>query len=220
MSKGSKEVKTEIPVEKRFEHVCSSIVITSYAVLDLFNLLQNFTKSKEANTISKNHTFNLFRASLSYMIVNEYCKIFEENSKYHKLSSIYTLLAEIKKSGKSDWNDYLISLEVDEFITENIRHVRDKSFAHSDDDDTVNIPFKIIILNKDQLRDINSNLAKLNQLIDRISLADEYKTGYKPEYKLTFNLESTSQTTNFINFSASTSRYFLDNCLDAAERGY
>ena len=43
--------------------------------------------------IIDNHTFSLFRASLSYMISNEFSKIFDDNEKNGspKLSSIYVL---------------------------------------------------------------------------------------------------------------------------------
>lgn len=213
-------MNNEITLEKRFEHVKSSIVKTAAAVLELYNLLSDYSQSKESLDIIQNSTFNLYRAALSYMISNEYCKIFDQNKSERspKLSSIYVYIDEIEHAKNKEYSHLLRTLEIKNEVNEQIKHLRDKTYAHADFD-PVNKVFHIPVLDMEQVLKIHTNLKKVNNIVNALSKELTDKESMIPEYSLVYDLRE-NRTFNFINHTAKAIKYYKDNIQDAANRGY
>ncbi len=213
-------MSNEITLEKRFEHVKSSIVKTAAAVLELYNLLSDYSQSKETLDIIQNSTFNLYRAALSYMISNEYCKIFDQNKSKRspKLSSIYVCVDEIKDATNKEYSHLLKTLEIQNEVNEQIKNLRDKTYAHADFD-PINKVFHIPVLDMEQVLEIHTNLKKVNNIVNALSQEFTDKGSMIPEYSLVYDLRE-NRTFNFINHTAKAVKYYKDNIQDAANRGY
>lgn len=214
------ESKTEVTAEERFAHVKSSVVKSARAVLELYNLLLDFNYSRESLDISKNSTFNLYRVALSYMISNEYCKIFDKKHSKNspKLSSIYVLIQELELLKNKKYRQLLSTLEINNDINREIKHLRDKTYAHADLD-PVNKAFHIPVLNMEQVIEVHTNLKKVNNIANALSKVLAEENNVIPEYTLVYDLRE-NQTFNFINHTAKTVKYYKDNIQDAARRGY
>lgn len=210
----------EITLEQRFEHVKSSIVKTARANIEQYNLLSDYSQSKESIDIIQNSTFNLYRAALSYMISNEYCKIFDQNKSKGspKLSSIYVLIEELKHEKNKEYSHLLPTLGIKNELNEKIKYLRDKTYAHADFD-PVNTAFHIPILDMDQVLEIHTNLKKVNNIVNSLSKEFTNEGSIIPEYGLVFDLRE-NKTFNFINHTAKAVKYYKDNIQDAANRGY
>lgn len=210
----------EINLENRFEHVKSSVVKSARAVLELYNLHLDYSQSQESLDISQNSTFSLYRAALSYMISNEYCKIFDskKSNSSPKLSSIYVLLDEIDRVKNKKYSDLLSALDVKNKINLELKHLRDKTYAHADFD-PVNTAFHIPVLDMEQVIEIHTNLKKVNIIANSLSIEFTEDKKMAPEYTLVYDLRE-NRTFNFIKHTGKTRKYYNDNIQDAARRGY
>ncbi|MCA6514586.1 MAG: hypothetical protein IM577_03210 [Chitinophagaceae bacterium] len=209
---------------ERFEHIKSSVSISSFAINELYNLQRNYANNPDVKEIIDNHTFRLFRASLSYMISNEFSKIFDDNEKNGspKLSSIYVLnkyLPEKYQELITEKYKELDPMHPVNNIIYDVKKFRDKSHAHSDKH-ILNKPFSRLVYSREQLAEMNNKLKIVNDVLNQLSQNSiDNIFGEPATYNLLRNFDSNT-TINFIKFTALARRYYNDNSLDAMNKGY
>jgi hypothetical protein len=217
---------------ERFNHIKSSVIISGKAINELYNLLGNYSNNSDIKEIIDNHTFRLFQASLSYMISNEFSKIFDYNDKKgsSKLSSIYvlikylpekyqTLISEKYKLIVPEKNKELdFKHPVDKIISD-VKEYRDKSHAHSDKH-ILNMPLSVLVYNKDQLIEMDRLLTIVSNMLNDLSQnSDNNIFGQPATYKF-ISIFDSNTTVNFIKYSSIARKYYKDNFIDAFNKGY
>jgi hypothetical protein len=124
----------------------------------------------EVNTLIQRPPFNFYRASLTYFLILEYCKLFNPNEKGVSLSSVNKLWEDACQL-YTDLNNErqriaIDTLRDDELLAEIILR-RNKSFAHSDIYDS-NTPFKITVFTEHELDRIAVHLDLAIYLLNSI----------------------------------------------------
>jgi hypothetical protein len=217
---------------ERFNHIKSSVVITGIAINELYNLQRNYANNSAVKEIIDNPTFSLFRASLSYMISNEFSKIFDDNEKNGspKLSSIYVLNKYLPKKYQEMISEKYKDLVSEKYkesdpkhpvnkIISDVKEYRDKSHAHSDKH-ILNKPLSILVYSREQLAKMNNKLNIVNDVLNDLSQNSiDNIFGEPTTYNLLRNFDSNT-TVNFIKFTALARRYYNDNSIDAMNKGY
>jgi hypothetical protein len=184
----------EISIQDRLNHVISAILFSEGAIKELLSILTPF-ETKEAKSFISKHPFHIFRLSLSYLLIIEYCKIFEKGKSNQRLSSIYKLVDELNK--RESKNKYVIPEHLfDSEILIIFRTYRDKSFAHSDKH-KFNTAFKKLGITIDQLERLYQNLIIVSNLINEIGNIE-----FKTSYSLPSVLKLNNQTRNFVEHTS------------------
>ena len=184
----------EINLQDRLNHVISAILFSEGAIKELFSILTPF-ETKEARSFISKHPFRIFKLSLSYLLIMEYCKIFEKGKSNQRLSSIYKLVDELnKRTGKNTYDipEHLF----DSDILMIFRLYRDKSFAHSDKH-KFNTAFKKLGITIDQLERLYQNLIIVSNLINEIANIE-----FEKSYSLPSVLKLNNQTRNFVEHTS------------------
>ena len=180
----------EINLQDRLNHVISAVLFSEGAIKELLSILTPF-ETKEARSFISKPPFHIFRLSLSYLLIIEYCKIFEKGKSNQRLSSIYKLVDELNKrtsKNKYDIPEHLFDSE----ILMIFRTYRDKSFAHSDKH-KFNTAFKKLGITIDQLERLYQNLIIVSNLINEIANIE-----FEKSYSLPSVLKLNNQTRNFV----------------------
>ena len=184
----------EISIQDRLNHVISAILFSEGAIKELLSILTPF-ETKEAKSFISKHPFHIFRLSLSYLLIIEYCKIFEKGKSNQCLSSIYKLVDELNK--RESKNKYVIPEHLfDSEILIIFRTYRDKSFAHSDKH-KFNTVFKKLGITINQLERLYQNLIVVSNLINEIANIE-----FKTSYSLPSVLKLNNQTRNFVEHTS------------------
>jgi hypothetical protein len=184
----------EINLQDRLNHVISAVLFSEGAIKELLSILTPF-ETKEARSFISKPPFHIFRLSLSYLLIIEYCKIFEKGKSNQRLSSIYKLVDELNKRTSKIKYDIPENL-FDSEILIIFRTYRDKSFAHSDKH-KFNTAFKKLGITIDQLERLYQNLIIVSNLINEIASIELEKS-----YSLPSVLKLNNQTRNFVEHTS------------------
>jgi hypothetical protein len=184
----------EINLQDRLNHVISAVLFSEGAIKELLSILTPF-ETKEARSFISKPPFHIFRLSLSYLLIIEYCKIFEKGKSNQRLSSIYKLVDELNKRTSKIKYDIPENL-FDSEILMIFRTYRDKSFAHSDKH-KFNTAFKKLGITIDQLERLYQNLIIVSNLINEIATME-----FEKSYSLPSVLKLNNQTRNFVEHTS------------------
>lgn len=203
----------------RYKHVFSSLYFCSHALQELRTLIDSY-ELKEANKLLRQAPFNFYRASLTYVLCLEYCKLFSQREPKERMSNVLDLwdlaceqhpclvnerktsaIVSINRVKKGELLNLIINL-------------RNKRFAHSDAD-ILNKPFNIRSFSEKELEEIAANLdagiAALSMIAQK---EDDTVLGFPHQ------LTGSSQTRNFIHTAAITRAFHEKNWNLAYSQGF
>jgi hypothetical protein len=216
MGKQNYEHKESVGLEERLNHVCSSLFFCSQAVHELRTLTTRYELS-EANFLTQKPPFNFYKASLMYLIILEYCKLFYPKETRDRLSSIYNLWDESCKlyPGLDNESNRLAinSLEINE-LTMNIKMLRDKRFAHSDQHD-LNKLFNIKVFTEDEQNELASQMNIAFYLLNEIHQCAKGSDLLFPHHST-----GVSQTRSFIHEASIALAFYYKNQTLANSQGF
>lgn len=203
----------------RYNHVISSLMFCSQALQELKTLTTKY-ELEPVNHVIRQAPFNYFRGTLTFMITIEYCKIFNPDDRKEQMSSINRLWNEackvypsLKKEKHGPTLQKLKDIKKGELLL-NITQLRNKRVAHSDDDD-INRPFKLKLFDQDELQGITDNL---DVAIDVLNIISKQEDGTILEFP--HQSTGSSQTRNFIHYTAIAKAFYDKNMILAYRQGY
>lgn len=197
-------------LKERFEHVYWSITLYYSSLTELL-IISNYVYNDSELQIINSHTFDFYRVTLQYCFIMEYNKLLEKgnNDKYQHISSLRKLNEAIYSSvGKSYEANYLenevkLSNLKSTYFHEKIKKLRDKKFAHADNHD-INIPYKIMGLNSEELNEGFLHLQTIKEILDSCT------TVYDFEYSILIP-SNDNRTENFIRYHAEYKDHYYKN---------
>lgn len=122
-------------------------------------------------SLVNNHTFSLYRSTLQYCFVMEYCKLLEtdDRRRNHHVASLYRLNTKIlhTKTTFKDIhmlnNSYLNEI-TNSKLCNSIKRLRDSKFAHSDKH-AVNKPFEIAGFSLNMVEEVFLHLKTMKMVL-------------------------------------------------------
>ncbi len=197
-------------LKERFEQVYWSINLYNSSLTELL-IISNYVYNDSELQIINSHTFDFYRVTLQYCFIMEYNKLLEKgnNDKNQHISSLRKLNEAIYSSvGKSYEANYLenevkLSNLKSTYFHEKIKKLRDKKFAHADNHD-INIPYKIMGLNSEELNEGFLHLQTIKEILDSST------TVYDFEYSILIP-NNDNRTENFIRYHAEYKDHYYQN---------
>lgn len=204
-------------IRKRLSHVHWSFNLLNISLSELYILTAVAYTDNELKILG-GRPFNIYKLTLHYTAVMEYCKLLEKSGRNRnkKLSSLSVLndvlLREYCHQSDSIFHEnerILVTLFSSE-IHEQIRIFRDKKLGHSDDHE-VNLAFEFKSFTIDDLTAFFTHLKKIAKVLNNIASAFGVQYDVKIPHR-------ENQTKHFIQNQAEYRKYFFDNFLDATSR--
>jgi hypothetical protein len=212
----NEQPKESVQFEERLRHVCSSLFFCSHAFQELRTITTRYELS-EVNSLIQRPPFNFYRASLSYIIIMEYCKIFHPKEKKDRLSNIHKLWEEscqLYPSLENENNRIAIkSLKTNE-LNESIKKLRDKRFAHSDSHE-LNKPFNIKVFTEDEQTELALQMNTAINLFNAI-----HKCAVGSDLNFPHHSTNFSQTRSFIHEASIALVFYYKNQSLAYNQGF
>lgn len=198
-------------LKNRINHVTSSLLFCEQGVSELSTLISDF-KMPETQNLIYLPPFNFYRASLCYLIVMEYCKLFEPKKNSKQLSSIIRLCNNSTFSNSQDDFKEIYNIPLSS-IYNYVLDLRDKKFGHSDSH-LINKPFNIPLFKKEQLEEIKDNLNQTLKTLNQIRIKEKMT-----EVISVFSADNSQTRQNLITLSVA-KQYYFDFFMEAQKRGY
>lgn len=205
--------------KNRFDHVCSSLMFCSHALHEYMTLTTHYDL-KEVNEMISRAPFNFYRATLPFLIILEYCKLFHHNKRDKSLSNVEKLcaLAAQKISFEHDdiYRGIIGKLEniPESDLYKTLRKLRNKRFAHSDRY-KYNIPFKIQGFTSDQIGTLSEHLNIGGSILNHLRKIDGDDTLLFPH-----NKEMHNSTESMIYETSIARAFFVKNQGLAYRQGF
>jgi hypothetical protein len=203
----------------RYNHVFSSLMFCSHALLEYRTLSVKYELAA-VNQVVRQAPFNFYRASLTYLLILEYCKLFNPREVGHKMSNLRALWIEaeeiypqLKESRNTVNHQKLQMTETGTFLKQ-LKKLRNKTIAHSDYD-PLNRPFNIRALVQTEIEVIAQDLDNAIEVFNLIAKQKDLTV-------LGFPHQSTgsSQTKNFIHTAAIARSFYDKNMSLAYKQGF
>lgn len=203
----------------RYKHVFSSLYFCSQALQELRTLIDSYVL-KEANQLIRQAPFNFYRASLTYVLCLEYCKLFSPREPKERMSNILDLWGQAceKHPCLVDERKNLVIVSLNRVrkgeLLNLMINLRNKRFAHSDAD-IINKPFKIRPFSEKELEkitaDLDAGICAFSMIAQK---EDDTVLGFPHQ------LNGSSQTRNFIHTAAITRAFHEKNSKLAHSQGF
>lgn len=201
-------------IKNRLEQIHWSIYLYNASLSELLILSDEIFTEDEIKIVN-NHTFKLYRVTLQYCFIMEYCKLLEKGNKKNdnNISSLNRLNEILLNQNTKNFQDlYEVNLSLIENIKnsdfyDKVKKLRDKKFGHSDND-KINKPFTIKGLCKEDFENGFKHLKMIKEILN----------SFGKIYGRTYNLEIPSEekrTKNFIKFQTKYKKYYMKNYLSA-----
>lgn len=198
-------------LKDRINHVTSSWLFCEQGVSELSILLSDFKILETQNLVSL-PPFNFYKASLCYLIVMEYCKLFEPRKNSKQLSSIIRLCNNSNFSASQADFEAIYSIPLTA-IYKYVLNLRDKKFGHSDSHE-LNRPLNIPLFQIKHLQEIKDNLNQTLKILNQIRIKEAL-----PEVISIFATNNSQTRQNLITLSIA-KQYYFDFFDEAQKRGY